>query len=208
MQKIRGRLHYLGWFNLPWKVLTSKGEIDLWPLVDKFLVSLNSKNAEHEIKHDGYVLKKDRKSVFQFKYVPGESVILEKIAGFGMSNVHAHFDNALVWLSGRLVEIKIMDGREIKITADKSEKVFGVYFYDGNSCKVPDGAEKTVCKIGGPDCCAFLALDRNGFSCEKFSGPTARIILNRLAKGQMNATRIGNCEVLGRKEMPTANPPL
>jgi len=200
MQKIKGRLQYMGWFNLPWKVLTSNGEIDLWPIIDKFLVSLNGKNAEHKIKHDGYVLKKDRKSGFQFKYVPGESVILEKISGFGMSNVHAYLDNALVWLSGRVVEIKIKDGRELRITADKSEKVFGVYFCEGNSCEVPKGAEDTVCKLGKPDCCIFLAMGPDNFYCEKFSGPTARVLLDRLAKKKMNASRIGNCTVLGRKE--------
>ena len=201
MHKIRGRLQYVGWFNRPWKVLTDNGEIDLWPIIDKFLTSLNGKNAEHEQKREGYILKTDKKSEFQFKYVPGEYVTLEKTTGFGMSNVHAYLDNALVWLSGRLIEIKIKDGKELQITADKSEKVFGVYFCDdGNSCEVPKGAEDTICKLGKSDCCIFLTMGLGNFYCEKFSGPTARVLLDRLAKKNMNASRIGNCTVLGRKE--------
>jgi hypothetical protein len=36
--------------------------------------------------------------------------------------------------------------------------------------------------------------------CEKFNTPMARILLNRHHEGTMNATRIGDCAVTGRKK--------
>ena len=200
MQKLKGRLLYMGWFNLPWKLVTDKGEVDLWPTIDKFLTSLNGKRAGHKHEQNGYTLSVDKSSEFLFRYVPGEQVLLEKTDGFGMSNVHAYLNDALVWLSGRMVKIEIEDGKRIEFIADKSEDVFGVYFGSGNSCEIPDGAEKSVCKIGQSDGCVFLSAGTDGFFCQKFNGPTARVLLDRLAKGNMRASRIGNCTILGRKE--------
>lgn len=204
MQKFKGRLLYMGWFSLPWKLVTDNGEIDLWPVIDKFLASLNGKRANHDREYDGYTLAADESSESQFKYVPGEYVLLEKSEGFGMSNVHAYLDNALVWLSGQMVEIEIEDGKQIKFMADKTEEVYGVYFVgDSNSCELPSGVEQTVCRIGQHDCCIFLSAGADGFHCEKFSGPTARMLLDRLAKGNIRASRIGSCAILGRKEQET-----
>ena len=207
MQKLNGKLLYMGWFNLPWKLVTDDGEIDLWPVIDKFLTSLNGKRANHKRERDGYMLAANDASEFAFKYIPGKYVLLEKPEGFGMSNVHAYLDEALGWLSGRMVDIEIEDGKQIKFAADKSEEVYGVYFVgDGNSCEVPSGIEQTVCKIGQRDCCIFLSLSAGagGFSCEKFNGPMARILLDRLAKGNMRASRIGNCALIGRREREVA----
>ncbi|MBI2045934.1 MAG: hypothetical protein HYT28_00725 [Parcubacteria group bacterium] len=201
MQKFSGKLLYTGWLN-QWKLITNDGEIDLWPTIDKFFVSLNGKRANHEQGRDSYTLSADDSSEFQFEYIPGEYVLLEKPEGFDMSNVHSHLDITLGWLSGRLVEIDIEDGKRIKFSADASEKVFGVYFVgDGNSCEVPRGAENTVCKVGHYDCCVFLFLSAgaDGFKCEKFNSPMARVLLDRLANRTMRANRIGNCALLGRK---------
>ena len=199
MQKLKGRLYYMGWL-LPWKLVTNDGEIDLWPVIDKFLASLNGKRADHEQTRDGYTLSADEASDFKLTYTPGECAFLEKSEGFGLSNVNAYLSSALVGLSGRLVEIEIEDGKQIKLTADKSEEVYGVYFADrGNSCELPSGVEQTVCKIGQPDCCIFLVAGDDDFYCEKFSGPTARMLLDRLAKGTIRASRIGNCALIGRK---------
>ena len=201
MQKLKGRLLYMGWFNLPWKLVTDEGEIDLWPIIDRFLASLNGKRADHEQTRDGYTLSANESSKFQFKYVPGKYVLLEKSEGIGMSNVHAYFDTALGWLSGRLVKIEIEDGKQVKFSVDVSEEVFGVYFVgDGNSCEVPHGVEKTVCKVGQHDCCIFLSMGAGGFNCEKFNDPMAHMLLDRLAKGTMRASRIGNCALLGQRK--------
>lgn len=209
MQKLKGRLMFMGWFNLPWKLVTDKGEIDLWPVIDKFLTSLNGKRADHTHRLDGYTLAADESSEFLFTYIPGRCVLLEKLEGTGMSNVHAYLEEILGWLSGRMVEIEIEDGKQIKFAADKFESVHGVYFVgDGNSCGVPSGDEKTVCKVGQPDCCIFLSMGVGtkgpSFQCEKFNGSIARILLDRLANGRIRARRIGNCALLLRKEQKVA----
>ncbi len=139
-------------------------------------------------------------SEFKVKYDSVRHAYLEKVGEFGGINIQAFFDDALVWLSGRMVTIKIEDGKQIKITADKSEKVFGVYFTHNNTCEVPAGAEKTVCKIRQQDCCVFLISGGYGFQCGKFNPPLARVLLDQLAEGKMRAKRIGNCTVLGRKK--------
>lgn len=201
MQKLKGRLLYMGWWNFPWKLVTNNGEVDLWPVVEKFINSLNGKHASHERTLDGYTLAVDETSKFHLKYIPGKLVTLEH-EDFGFSNVHAYLDDTLTWLSGRLVEIEVEYGEQMKFTADASEEVYGVYFVDpGNSCEVPSGAEKTVCKAGQPDCCIFLTMGAGAaFQCEKFCGSTARMLLDRLAKNNIRANRIGSCAVLGRKE--------
>lgn len=201
MKKLNGRLLYMGWFNLPWKLVTTEGEIDLWPVIDKFLVSLNGKRANHEQTRDGYTLSVDESSEFQFQYIPGQYVLLEKLKVFGMSNVHAYLDDSLGWLSGRLVNVEIENGKQIKFTADGSEKVSGVYFTgEGNSCKVSNNVVRTVCKVGQHDCCIFLSAGADGFCCEKFNSSLAHMLLDRLAKGTIRASRIGNCALLGRRK--------
>ena len=200
MKKYKGKLLYLGWFNRPWKLITEDGEIDLWPIVDKFFVSLNGKRTKHNQTLDSYTLSASENSEFQFEYIPGELVLLKKLEDFGMLNIHAYLDSALCWLSGRIVEIEIENGKQIKFVADKDEDVFGVYFVGGgNSCEVPFGAEQTVCKLKQHDCCIFLTFGADKFHCEKFNGPLARMLLDRLAKGNIRASRIGNCKLLGRK---------
>lgn len=202
MQKLNGRLLYMGWFNLPWKLVTDEGEIDLWPVIEKFLTSLNGKRANHNNERDGYALFVDEASEFKFKYIPWEYVLLEKPEGFWGSNVYIYLNTVLGWLSGRMVKIEIEDGKQIKFTADKSEEVYGVYFVGaGNSCKVPSGAEKDICRTGQRDCCIFLSISSvDGFNCEKFNSQLARMLLDRLAKGNIHASRIGNCALIGRKE--------
>lgn len=201
MRTRKGRLMYRGWFNLPWTLIADGGETDLWPEVERFFLSLNGKKADQKQERDGYTLSADESSEFWFKYIPGKCLLLER--SMSMRNVSAYLDEGLTWLSGRLVEIEIEDGKQIKFTASASEKVYGVYFAEaGNSCEVPNGIEKTVCKIGQHDCCIFLSLDSTGFKCEKFSGSMARMLLDRLAKGTIRASRIGNCALLGRKEKP------
>src|SRR3989338_6788240 len=99
-KKLKGRLLYTGWLNLPWRLVTNKGEVDLWPTIDKFLTSLNGKRADHKQERDGYALLANEDSAFTFNYSPGRYAILEKRGGFGLSNVHAYFDDSLTWLSG------------------------------------------------------------------------------------------------------------
>lgn len=204
MRKLKGRLQYLGWFNQPWNLITLPPtvlQINLCPIVEEFFASINGKRANQDRTRDGYSLSVNEESEMEFKYVPDKYVLLEKPEGFGMSNVHAYLDRILVWLSGRMVEVEIENGKQIKFAANKDEVVHGVYFVgEGNSCEVHKGDERTICKVGQDDCCIFLTAGGSGFQCEKFSGSLARMLLDRLAKGTMRASRIGSCAVLGRKE--------
>ncbi len=179
--------------------MTNNGEVDLWSITDKFLASLNGERANHIQELDCYTLYADESSESRFKYESGKYAVLKKDS-FGASNVHAFMDESLMFLSGRMVEIDIGDGR-FRIVADKSEKVYGVYFVDGGkSCEIPVDAEKTICRIGRADCCVFLTVGIGGFYyCEKFYAPVARMMLERLAKGNARASRIGNCAILWRK---------
>jgi len=200
MQKFKGRLQFMGW-NLPWKLVTAdNGEVDLDPVIERFFISLNGKHVKEEEGPDSYGLVADESAKFEFEYAQGGCAILKNSKEIAISNVQAIFENILVWLSGRMVEIEIEDGKQMKFVADKSEEVLGVYFIgEGNSCEVPKGIEQTVCKCGQSDCCIFLTIGTGGFRCEKFSGPMARLLLGRLAKGTIRASRIGNCSIIGRK---------
>ncbi len=208
--KIKGRLFYMGWFNRPWNLLVKDGtKVDLWPIVDKFLESLNGQFSDHKQGADSYILRFDKKSDFKLEYLRDELIILKRDGGFGFSNVHAYLDTALVWLSGRMINIEIEDKKRIKFFADKSEKVLSLCL-SGNSSSymIPEGVEKTICKIGQPDCCIFPAISPEGFECRKFSGPIARDLLDRLAKGTIRASRIGNCEIGKRKKENTKIVPV
>lgn len=205
MKKIKGRLLYKGWFNLPWEVVSENGEIiDLWPIVHAFLLSLDGRQASQDFTTvDSYALEANQGSGWSFHYIPGESLLLRKVEGFGFDNVHAWFEMLLTWLSGRLVDIEVEDGVRMKIVADADEEVLGLHFTRNNSCAIPHGAEKTICKAGQSDCCIFICSGASGFTCEKFNGPLARTILDRFAKGEMRASRIGNCAIRARREPPS-----
>jgi len=193
---------FLGWQNKPWKLVTDQGDVDLWPFIEQFFIGLNGKLARRESRLDGCTIALDETSEYRFSYKSGpitRGPILDHQKNSGFINVYAYFENDLVWLSGRVVEIEVSD-TELKLTADSSELVHGVYFTgEGNSCAVSADEVRTICKAGQEDCCVFLGAG-GGFSCEKFNGPMARYWLDRLAKGTIRATRVGNCAILRRKE--------
>ena len=143
----------------------------------------------------------DPESEFEFEYKPGEVILLKNTREFGMSNVHAYLDDSLTWLSGRMVTVTTC-WQELKIEAIDSSLVQGVQFVcEGNMAEVPEGFEKTLCKVGhGKDCCVFLVCGSRGFECSKFSGSMATHLLGRLANGDINAGRIGDCRLVGRKQ--------
>ena len=199
--RMRGRLHYMGWLNMPWTLVSESGdEIDLWPFVHEFFVSLTGRHAEHYLAADAYSLIANEDSEFTLHYTPGSHVLLEKDVGFGFENIHAYLDELLVWLSGRLVEVEIVEN-QLRFAADKSEEVFEVSLVENSNVgEIPDGVEQTVCKMGhGAECCIFLSANADGFRCQKFSGLMARMLLERLVNRDIRARRIGNCAMGGKK---------
>ena len=206
---LKGRLNYMSWFNRPWRLIMDTGEVvDLWPLIEKFFIGLSGKKATmHSIGvgQEYYALLADENSLSCFKYEKthrGFSIILRQKEPLEFSNIYAYTEDALTFLNGRLVEVEIIDSI-FKISADKSEEVYGVYYTKDNSCKLPDGDEKKICGAGcGPDdrVCIFVSARPDGFYCEKFYPYLSRLLVNRLGKGELNAKRIGSCALLGRKE--------
>jgi hypothetical protein len=124
-------------------------------------------------------------------------ILLEKIDGFGMSNLCAYLPEYFQRLNGMNVIVEIEDNF-ISIIHDPDEKVYEINYTRGNSCKIPDDDVKTICKPGEKDCCIFLSMASGGFECQKFDSSTCRMLLDRHSKGTMRASRIGNCMIVGR----------
>jgi hypothetical protein len=118
---------------------------------------------------------------------------------FGMSNIHAYLSDMLQRLNGQNINVSV-DDKGITIAHDPEEKLFGVYYTRCNCCKISEDTVKSVCKIGTSDCCIFTSVGSDGFECLKFDSSTARMLLDRFSKKEMNASRIGNCAILGRNE--------
>lgn len=203
MTELKGRFFYTGWLNRPWRLVDEEAkehkEIDLHPLIADALIKWDGQRMSHENSHNGYSLWLDPKSEYNLVNGEDDFVILDKPAQFGFSNVVAYMETGFHFANGRLVIVTI-DDDGFQIEADPAEEVLGLYFTHDNSCDVPAAAEHSVCKAGTRDCCIFLTMGPSGFQCEKFSSGTARHLLDRYAKGEMNATRIGNCKLLGRAE--------
>ncbi|MFC1686411.1 hypothetical protein ACFLZS_00540 [Patescibacteria group bacterium] len=195
------------------KIVTGEGkEIDLCPIIEDFLSSIDGKKTSHEEGKDYYALRVDPDSEFTYyhdsdkenKRIKG----LNKTSGTGWSNVNAYLENAMTWIDGRLVNFEISED-QLRIEADPSEEVFGVYFTgEGASCAVSEENAKNICGFGGEDTCVFLSMetdqDGTSFVCDKFYSYLARILLRRLAEGSTKAKRIGNCALLGREEEPVS----
>ena len=208
MGEMRGRLRYCGWDNTPWDLTTDEGQIiDLQPLIIAAIARLHGEPAKHESGADFYLIGPDPESDFDLKCAPDGRIWLDKRGEFGFSNVIAYLDTALVWLSGRLVIVTIDDDGRVEVKADPAKDVSAVQFFGGgNSCRVPDGWERSICQVGeGLATCIFLCAGADGFTCEKFSGGTARHLLGRHYRGKMNAGRIGDCRVDGRETSDRCN---
>jgi len=206
MQELRGRLLYFGWRNRPWRLVADDGEIDLFPTITSFFSSLNGKRVSYKKfpRLDGCVLKEDEDSELRFECVPSKNAFSGETGLVSLFNVPGfpYLDSILIYLSGRLVRVRVEDGEKMEISADMSEEVFGVYLKNEytNSCEILCGIECEICKIeDSEECCVFLSAPQSGLSCEKFNLPIARALLERLARGNPNAGRIGNCALLGNK---------
>lgn len=200
MQELNGRLQYEG---NAWKLVKYIGEIDLSPIINEFAMSLNNKRVKEKMWPDCYTLEADEDSSFQIKHFPGKYVLLGRDSSAKIQDL---LYKALLSLSGRMVKMELENGKKIRLVADKAEKVFGVYFVSGNSCEVPNGAEQTICEIGQSTRCIFLRTSACGCYCEKFNWLIASVLLSMLANDEIRKnSRIGNCELLGRKDGKVAS---
>jgi hypothetical protein len=197
MRRLIGKLFFMGWDNHPWRLFTDEGDVDLWPFVEQLFLSLHMATVSHCREKESYTLERDKASPYIFNHPMLWASVPHKFEAF---NVRAYLEEILIWLSGRMVVVEIGENG-FKISADPSEEVHGVLFVKegGNACRIAEGDLALICKVGTPDGCVFCAVGAGGFVCEKFDGSMARYLLDRLAKKQMRATRIGNCAVRGRE---------
>lgn len=121
--------------------------------------------------------------------------------GIGWTNTALQFEYTFTSLIGREARLEITED-ELTVTVDvHNDDVPQVYYTHGNSSTLSPGYKvEEVCKPGKSDCYIFLTADKDGFSCEKFNGVSARMLLDRYANGKMNSTRLGNCKCSGRWE--------
>ncbi len=201
--ELKGKLEYTSLFE-PIKLIGEEKEIDLRDYYFPLLEKLNGKKSRMDDQRRSIEIYGDETSENIIEYQnagDGILMLIKRIDGKGVSNIAAYLPDALQRLNGRQVIVEVSEKNGLKLFANPEEKVFGLYYTGaGNGCKIPEGAEKTVCKIGTDDCCIFCCLGAGGFGCLKFDSLSTRQILQRHAKKEMNATRIGNCEVLGRKD--------
>jgi hypothetical protein len=200
MKTLKGKLEFFDFFNM--KLYYNKKEINLLNHLDEFFTNLNDKKTSMTYNMNSLTIKADESSEYKLEYKKdNESVfcLINKTEGVGWSNVEAYLENIFQRLNSRQVIIKI-DKNEFFIQPDLNEKVFGLFYTNINSCKIEDDKVKEICKPGSEECCIFLSAGGNGFNCEKFDTYMARMLLHRLKQGIMNAKRIGNCAILGRKE--------
>ena len=203
-KELKGKLEFISLWQ-PIKLFTDNGEVDLRDYYWRLFENLNGKRATMDDAKNTIEIKADEQSETIIKYEndkDGILILLEKVDGFGASNISAYLPNMLQQLNGREVVLSVSDNG-IKISANPKEKVFGLYYTHNNCCKIPDDKIHEVCKIGTKDCCIFFCVSPNGFECLKFDSMSARMLLDRHSKKEMRASRIGNCAILGRKETPT-----
>lgn len=201
---LKGTLRFISFFE-PILIKEADGfEYDLLPKYFKFFSDYNGKRITDNQQRAMMEIRADENSEWELEFKADKDTVLiwrNQVGGLkGGSNIHAYLSMTMQELNGRSIMVTVND-TGIKIEADPAEKVFGVYYTgEGNSCAVEDEDALRICKPRTADCCVFLALSADGFECRKFDSYMARNILDRVGKKQMNATRIGNCEVLGRKE--------
>lgn len=121
--------------------------------------------------------------------------------GWGWTNTQLQLEGLFISLVGRNAILEMEDDTLTVKLDEFNDDVPTVYYDKGNNAVLVGNYKvKDVCKPGTNDCCIFLTASADGFGCSKFNGPTSRVLMNRHAKGEMNATRIGNCKCGGRWE--------
>lgn len=200
MKTLRGKLEFISLWD-PIKLQTTEETIDLRDHLFPRLKLWNGLKAKMDYsKNDISIgLSSESPDTLKFDHNKEEdtiSFILKTPTGF--TNLGAYLPNILQILNGRYVDVDLEEDFFKIIGVEQT--LYGLYYTDNNSCKVPDEDVKNICQPGTSHCCIFLTAGADGFHCEKFDSYMARQLLYRFNEGTMNANRIGDCELLGRKE--------
>lgn len=190
-----GKLEYLGYDN-KWTLTHSNGTVtDIRDPIMTIIDFLNGEKAEFNYTKDSLKIERDIQSKSTLSINKHGVVIVNFFNGF--SNVTSYISRLLENFNSRYVTFSASSDF-FELTVDPNEDVNAVSHTNGNSCKIDDGKEDTVCKIGTTDCCIFLTVSKDGFFCEKFSS-IGTLMLDRYAEGMLNATRIGNCKIVRKQ---------
>ncbi len=201
---LKGDLAFIDLFH-PIKIYMFVGDIeyiDLWPHIDRLFNNLDGTPVTMNDEKEFIEFKKDFDSDSRVKYVRDESHMSITLVGpHSMSNIGAYLPGALRRLNGRKIIATIEENR-LHICGDPDHEVFGVYYTHNNLCAISPDDAKLVCKPNTLDTCIFLTLNpERGFMCNKFDSSSADM-LNSFDEGELKASRIGDCKILGRNEPP------
>jgi hypothetical protein len=199
--KLNGKLEFISLWN-PIKLQTDDETIDLRDYLFPLFEKINGKKVKMDYtkKHIFIGVDEKSESTLQFEQNKEEdtiSFLLKTPTGF--SNLNAYLPNILQLLNGQHIIVTIEEDN-VLIESNPNQTLYGLYYTKDNSCTIPDDMVKLICHPGTTHCCIFLTASANGFCCEKFDSYMARNLLYRYNEGKMNANRIGDCELLGRKE--------
>lgn len=199
MKQLKGKLRFFSMWQ-PITLFTDNGEIDLRDHYEKLFSDLKGNGVIQKDGMHNITIQRDDDSKWIFDYFQDNDTFrcaMENKESGGWSNTGLYLANKLQDINGRQVIVDIgYDG--ISIMADPQEKVFQLNYTHGNCCRIPADKVNEICQPGTGNTCIFLTAGGKGFECLKFSGPSARHLLERHSNGKMNASRIGNCEVVGR----------
>lgn len=118
MQKIRGRLLYSERFR-SWGFLQDHGEmIDLRPIIEKFLMSINDRRVRHKLECDGiYCMQVIGRDTSDFFCNLGSSLVALKHKNNSVAiGAYAEFDRVFCRFADQIIEIEIEDGKQLVIT--------------------------------------------------------------------------------------------
>ncbi len=195
--QLKGRLEYTSLFR-PIKLFTETGQLDLWEYYKNLFSNLNGQKVSMAYTLNSIETKSDDNSelILSYQNDKGGIGILISNTSSG-TNVAAYLADMFQRLNARHVIVEI-DDTAIKIQSDESEQVYGLRYTNNNNCIIPDDKVHSLCKPATTDACIFFSVSGTGCECMKFNSTFARMVLDRHEKGTLNATRIGNCALLGR----------
>jgi hypothetical protein len=204
---LRGKIEFTSFFD-PIKLIFSTGPgMDLRDFIFPTFDKLRSRSVSMNCKIDLFELKKDPSSIYKLDYENDEEgICIWIVSEKASSNIEAYFSSTLQTLNGRNIVVEIGNEYEsIKVYPDENENVMGLYYTDCNMCDIPEDKVKSICKPGSEETCIFLTVSGKGFQCSKFDSYFSRLLLSRHIGGTLNAKRIGDCKILGRKENSNPN---
>jgi hypothetical protein len=202
METLKGKLKYISLFN-PIELTTIDGVLDLRDNYFNLFANINGKPATMKNTMNSIEISVDEASEYHMEFKKDDKeetllIILTKKPEFGFSNITAFLPDMLNRLNAMQVIVTITED-SIKIENDPEEQVYELSYTHNNSCKISDDKIKEICKIGEvKDCCIFLTVGPDGFTCEKFNSSLAHMLLDRYSRGTMRANRIGNCKIVRR----------